>query len=323
MPAKGLVRCFRSDNYYYLPNKLPMPQPPGSLAVAAAYFLIYVVWGSTYYFIGVCLHDFPPFVLGTVRFAVAGLALLAVCRLRGERLLRRGLIFKSALCGIILLFVDQGVIMFAQRYVSSSLVAIMASSTALWIMLLDIPQWRRNFRSVSTVAGIVLGFLGVAMLYLEQLNMQRPGGSHYEYGVLLLIGGCISWACGTLYSKYHIRDNDDGGLSSSAWQMLGAGVVFALCAGLSGDFSSLQLSAVSSVSWLSLAYLIVFGSMMAYTAYIWLLRVRPATEVATHAYVNPVVAVVIGAGLGHEDVTLIQLAGLAVILISVMMVNRK
>lgn len=262
-------------------------------------------------------------MLGTVRFAVAGLALLAVCRLRGERLLRRGLIFKSAVCGIILLFVDQGVIMFAQRYVSSSLVAIMASSTALWIMLLDVPQWRRNFRSVSTVAGIVLGFLGVAMLYLEQLNMQRHGGSHYEYGVLLLIGGCISWACGTLYSKYHIRGNDDGGLSSSAWQMLGAGFVFALCAGLSGDFSSLQLSAVSAVSWLSLAYLIVFGSMMAYTAYIWLLRVRPATEVATHAYVNPVVAVVIGAGLGHEDVTLIQLAGLAVIMISVMMVNRK
>lgn len=300
-----------------------MTHPPSRIAVIVAYFLIYVVWGSTYYFIGVCLRDFPPFVLGTLRFVVAGTILLVACKMRGELLFRRGLILKSAVCGIILLFVDQGVIMFAQRYVSSSLVAIMASSTAVWIMLLDVPQWRRNFRSVSTVAGIVLGFIGVAMLYLEQLNMQCHGGSHYEYGVLLLIGGCISWACGTLYSKYHIRGNDDGGLSSSAWQMLGAGVVFALCAGLSGDFSSLQLSAVSSVSWLSLAYLIVFGSMMAYTAYIWLLRVRPATEVATHAYVNPVVAVVIGAGLGHEDVTLIQLAGLAVILISVMMVNRK
>lgn len=300
-----------------------MTHPPSRIAVIVAYFLIYVVWGSTYYFIGVCLRDFSPFVLGTLRFVVAGTILLVACKMRGEQLFRRGLILKAAVCGIILLFVDQGVIMFAQRYVSSSLVAIMASSTALWIMLLDVPQWRRNFRSVSTVAGIVLGFLGVAMLYFEQLNMQRHGGSHYEYGVLLLIGGCISWACGTLYSKYHIRGNDDGGLSSSAWQMLGAGVVFALCAGLSGDFSSLQLSAVSAVSWLSLAYLIVFGSMMAYTAYIWLLRVRPATEVATHAYVNPVVAVVIGAGLGHEDVTLIQLAGLAVILISVMMVNRK
>lgn len=301
-----------------------MTHPPSRIAVIVAYFLIYVVWGSTYYFIGVCLRDFPPFVLGTLRFVVAGTILLVACKMRGELLFRRGLILKSAVCGIILLFVDQGVIMFAQRYVSSSLVAIMASSTAVWIMLLDVPQWRRNFRSVSTVAGIVLGFIGVAMLYLEQLNMQRPSGSHYEYGVLLLIGGCISWACGTLYSKYHIRDNgDEGGLASSAWQMLGAGIVFALCAGLSGDFSRLQLSAVSSVSWLSLSYLIVFGSMMAYTAYIWLLRVRPATEVATHAYVNPVVAVVIGAGLGHENVTLIQLSGLAVILISVMMVNRK
>lgn len=301
-----------------------MTHPPSRIAIIVAYFLIYVVWGSTYYFIGVCLRDFPPFVLGTLRFVVAGTILLVACKVRGEQLFRSGLILKAAVCGIILLFVDQGVIMFAQRYVSSSLVAIMASSTAVWIMLLDVPQWRRNFRSVSTVAGIVLGFIGVAMLYLEQLNMQRPGGSHYEYGVLLLIGGCISWACGTLYSKYHIRDNgDEGGLASSAWQMLGAGIVFALCAGLSGDFSRLQLSAVSSVSWLSLSYLIVFGSMMAYTAYIWLLRVRPATEVATHAYVNPVVAVVIGAGLGHEDVTLIQLSGLAVILISVMMVNRK
>lgn len=301
-----------------------MTHLPSRIAVIVAYFLIYVVWGSTYYFIGVCLRDFPPFVLGTLRFVVAGTILLVACKMRGELLFRRGLILKAAVCGIVLLFVDQGVIMFAQRYVSSSLVAIMASSTAVWIMLLDVPQWRRNFRSVSTVAGIVLGFIGVAMLYLEQLNMQRPGGSHYEYGVLLLIGGCISWACGTLYSKYHIRDNGDvGGLASSAWQMIGAGIVFALCAGLSGDFSRLQLFAVSSVSWLSLSYLIVFGSMMAYTAYIWLLRVRPATEVATHAYVNPVVAVVIGAGLGHEDVTLIQLSGLAVILISVMMVNRK
>lgn len=300
-----------------------MPQPPGRLAVAAAYFLIYVVWGSTYYFIGVCLRDFPPFVLGTVRFVVAGLVLLTACGLRGKRLFRRGLIVKSAVCGIILLFVDQAVIMFAQRYVSSSLVAIMASSTAVWIMLLDVPQWRRNFSSVSTVAGIALGFLGVSMLYLEQLGMQRAGGRHYEYGVLLLIGGCISWACGTLYSKYHIRGSDDGGLSLSAWQMLGAGIVFALCAAASGDFSDVQFLSVSDDSWLSLTYLIIFGSLMAYTAYIWLLRVRPATEVATHAYVNPVVAVVIGAGFGHEDVTLIQLAGLAVILISVMMVNRK
>lgn len=113
--------------------------PMHRMQVVIAYFLIYVVWGSTYYFIGVCLRDLPPFVLGAVRFSVAGGALLAVCRWRGERLLNKKLVLKSAVCGIVLLFIDQAVIMFAQRFVSSSLVAIVASSTAVWIMLLDVP----------------------------------------------------------------------------------------------------------------------------------------------------------------------------------------
>ena len=113
--------------------------PPSRLKIAAAYFMIYVVWGSTYYFIGVCLRDIPPFALGALRFSAAGAALLLICRLQGEKLFRRRLIMKSAVSGIVLLFVDQAVIMFAQRFVSSSLVAIVASSTAVWIMLLDVP----------------------------------------------------------------------------------------------------------------------------------------------------------------------------------------
>lgn len=152
------------------------------MAVVIAYFLIYVVWGSTYFFIGVCLRDFPPFVLGAVRFCVAGALLLAVCKWRGERLLNRRLIIRSAVCGVVLLFVDQAVIMFAQRFVSSSLVAIVASSTAVWIMLLDVPMWRRNFKSVSTVLGMVLGFAGVALLYVEQLYSEAHPGAHSEYG---------------------------------------------------------------------------------------------------------------------------------------------
>ena len=294
------------------------------MAVVIAYFLIYVVWGSTYFFIGVCLRDFPPFVLGAVRFCVAGALLLAVCKWRGERLLNRRLIIRSAVCGVVLLFVDQAVIMFAQRFVSSSLVAIVASSTAVWIMLLDVPMWRRNFKSVSTVLGMVLGFAGVALLYVEQLYSEAHPGAHSEYGVLILVGGCVSWACGTLYSKYRCSVEEDGdGLAGAAWQMAAAGIVFAVCACVMGGFDDVNVSSVSTLSWLSLAYLITFGSLMAYTAYVWLLKVRPATEVATHAYVNPVVAVVLGAGVGGEEVTAVQLAGLAVILLSVMSVNRR
>ena len=294
------------------------------MQVVIAYFLIYVVWGSTYYFIGVCLRDLPPFVLGAVRFSVAGGALLAVCRWRGERLLNKKLVLKSAVCGIVLLFIDQAVIMFAQRFVSSSLVAIVASSTAVWIMLLDVPAWRRNFKSLATVSGMLLGFLGVALLYAEQLLTEGQNGAHSEYGVLLLVGGCVSWACGTLYSKYGSSAEEEvGGLAGAAWQMVSASVVFGLCAGVTDGFADVDLPFVSMSTWLSLAYLMIFGSLMAYTAYVWLLKVRPASEVATHAYVNPVVAVVLGAGLGGERVTAVQLAGLAVILLSLALVNRK
>ena len=294
------------------------------MQVVIAYFLIYVVWGSTYYFIGVCLRDMPPFALGAVRFVTAGGLLLALCRLRGERLFKPKLILKSAVSGIILLFVDQAVIMFAQRFVSSSLVAIIASSTAVWIMLLDVPMWRHNFKSLSTVMGVAFGVVGVGLLYVEQLLADGRTGANAEYGVLLLVGGCISWACGTLYSKYRCSaEEDSGGLAGAAWQMVSAGAVFALCACMTGSFAEVDVRSVSTTTWLSLAYLITFGSLMAYTAYVWLLKVRPATEVATHAYVNPVVAVAIGAGIGGEEVTAVQMAGLAVILLSVMSVNKR
>lgn len=298
--------------------------PPSRLKIAAAYFMIYVVWGSTYYFIGVCLRDIPPFALGALRFSAAGAALLLICRLQGEKLFRRRLIMKSAVSGIVLLFVDQAVIMFAQRFVSSSLVAIVASSTAVWIMLLDVPMWKRTFKSAATVAGMLAGFVGVALLYAEQLYSDAHTIRHGEYGILLLTGGCISWACGTLYSKYRCSaEEETDGLAGAAWQMAAASAAFAVCALVCGDFGDVTPTAVSASAWASLAYLVTFGSMLAYTAYIWLLKVRPATEVATHAYVNPVVAVAIGAGLGGEQVTPVQLAGLAVILLSVMLVNKR
>ena len=126
-----------------------------------------MVWGSTYYFIGVALEGLPTFLLGALRFSAAGAILLVLCRMRGENIWRSALIRRSAVSGIVLLFVDMAVIMLAQRYVSSSVVAIVASSTAIWIMLLDVPMWKRNLRRTSTVAGILMGFVGVGMLYVE------------------------------------------------------------------------------------------------------------------------------------------------------------
>ncbi len=292
-------------------------------AVIAAYFLIYVVWGSTYYFIGVALQGFPTFLLGALRFSAAGLLLLGVCAVRRERVFHRALIGRSAVSGIVLLFIDMAVIMLAQRYVSSSVVAIVASSTAVWILLLDVPEWRKNFRSVATLAGIFLGFAGVGMLYAEQLGGSDGAHSHHEYGILILIGGCISWALGTLYTKYRSSGAEAvDGFAGSAWQMLFASLMFWVCSVALGETSGFVVGSIPLSARWSLAYLITFGSLLAYSAYVWLLKVRPAAEVATHAYVNPVVAVVIG-GLGGEQITCLQLVGLAVILGSVMLVNRR
>lgn len=291
-------------------------------AIIFAYFLIYVVWGSTYYFIGVALEGFPTFVLGAARFGIAGAILLMACLMRGEKVFGRRLILSSAVSGTVLLFVDMAVIMLAQRYVSSSLVAIVASSTAIWIMLLDVPMWRRNFSRASTVAGLLAGFAGVALLYLEQFFSENHALHHSEYGILILLAGCVSWAVGSLYAKYRsgkAERRDD--FAGSAWQMLAAALMFVLASWATGDFASMRMDSIPIRAWAALAYLIVFGSLMAYPAYVWLLKRRPAAEVGTHAYVNPVVAVIIG-GLCGEDITLFQLCGLAVILLSVMSITK-
>lgn len=200
------------------------------LSVVLAYFLIYFVWGSTYYFIGVALREIPIFLLGALRFSVAGILLLAICVCRGEKVLYLQLIRRSAVSGIVLLFVDMAVIMLAQRYVSSSLVAIVASSTAIWIMLLDVPSWKKKFRTPTTVLGMLAGFIGVGMLYMEQLSLETGSAVHSEYGILILIGGCISWALGTLYAKYRSSGAEEvNAFAGSAWQMLSASALFWIC----------------------------------------------------------------------------------------------
>lgn len=292
------------------------------LAIAVAYFLIYVVWGSTYYFIGVALRDIPTFLLGALRFSLAGILLLIICACRGEKVMRWELLRQSAVSGIVLLFVDMAVIMLAQRYVSSSLVAIVASSTALWIMLLDIPMWKKNFKSFRMVAGMLIGFSGVGMLYVEQLFSDTTVFMHNEYGIIILISGCISWALGTLYTKYRSSEVEGThAFAGAAWQMIFASIMFWICSFVLEDYSQLNIASVRTSAWLSLVYLILFGSLLAYTAYVWLLKVRPASEVATHAYVNPVIAVLIGTSLGHEHVTVLQLVGLIIIIISLLLVE--
>lgn len=296
---------------------------PRAVSILLAYFLIYVVWGSTYYAIGLALRGFPPFLLGAMRFTAAGLLLLGICAARGERVFRRELIRRSAVSGIVLLFVDMAVIMLAEQYVGSGLVAIVASSTALWILALDVRMWRSNFRSPLKIAGALVGFGGVLALYIEQA-LSETAPAHSEYGLLILTGGCISWALGTLYAKYRSSKSEAvNAFAGSAWQMLTAGTMFWVWSLALGEPTDISLGEIPGRAWTSLAYLVVCGSILAYSAYVWLLKVRPAAEVGTHAYVNPFVAVFLGSMFGGEQTTWLQIVGLAVILGSVMLINRR
>lgn len=283
--------------------------------------MIYVVWGSTYYFIGEAMREMPICLLGAVRFSVAGGILLIAALWQGEKPFRRRLIGVSSLCGLLLLFTDMAIIMLAQRYITSSLEAVLAASTLVWITLMDFRMWRRNFTKPGVVIGIISGLSGVALLYWGELSI--PGGQG-SYGVLLFMVACLSWSLGTLISKYKASAYERlNAWSGTAWQMLTAGAAFWLCSSLSGEWSDLSQMHLSLHTWGALIYLIIFGSVLAYSSYVWLLKTRPATEVGTHAYANPLVAMLLGAFGGNEIIRLPQYIGLGVIFLSLFLINHQ
>ena len=288
--------------------------------VVIAFATVYLVWGSTYFFIQKAVQHIPAFMLGALRFLIAGILMMMWCGIKGERIWDWNNIKPAAITGILLLFVGNGAVIWAEQTLPSSLVAVLVSAAPLWFVLLDKPKWKENFKSSKTIFGLVVGFIGVILLFGERVSiaLSTAGGSLQIIGLIILIIGSISWSGGSLYSKYNAKGSATVG---AMWQMIAAGLAFVPAAALHGEFNEFQWSSITTESWLSLAYLIFLGSLAAYSAYVWLLKVRPATQVSTYAYVNPVVAVLLGAFLAEEKITLLQIIGLTVILVSVLLIN--
>jgi drug/metabolite transporter (DMT)-like permease len=299
------------------PNKKTASTP----MVVLAFATVYVVWGSTYFFIQKALNGFPPFILGAIRFIIAGLLMLAWSLFRGEKIWDIRQIKFAALTGILLLFIGNGIVIWVEQFMPSAMVAIMVSSSPIWFIVLDKPKWKENFRSKATIAGLIFGFVGVLVLFSEKIIavMSTFGKPAELWGMLLITVGAMSWAGGSLYSKY--KSVDAPATVTSTWQMLAAGVAFLPLSLLRGEASQIQWGNIPADAWLALWYLIFFGSIAGFSAYVWLLQVRPATQVSTYAYVNPVVAVLLGVFFAHEHITVLQVLGLAIILTSVFMIN--
>lgn len=296
------------------------------LKIILAFAMIYVVWGSTFFFIHKALGGFGPFLLGAIRFSTAGLLMLAWCYFKGYRIFHRSTILHAGLMGLLLLYIDNGIIIWVEQFMPSGLVAIMSASAAIWFIVLDKPNWKANFRNLPVIIGLFMGFFGVVMLFGDRLSQALDASQRQTnlIGMSLLLLGALAWTIGSLYSKYYGKPKGSekgSGLVGTAWQMFIAGVAFTLTAAGRGEIANFRFDAVPASAWWAIAYLIGMGSIVAYSSYIWLLQVRRATEVSTHTYVNPIVAVLLGAWFAHETVSYSQLTALLVILSSVFLIN--
>jgi drug/metabolite transporter (DMT)-like permease len=290
------------------------------IKVIAAFAIVYIVWGSTYFFIQAAEISFTPFLLGALRFFASGLILLAWCAIKKEKLFYLPQLRSSFITGNLLLFAGNGAIIWAETNLPSSFVAVLVSATPLWIVLFDRINYHHNFSNKKVIVGVITGFAGVVLLFSEKVleNLHATNNDFLVISLLVVIAGNMCWAAGSLYAKYNSVGNV---MVSSAWQMIAAAITFLIIGMCNGEIPNFNWYNVQDSAWFSVLYLVIMGSLLGYSAYIWLLEVRPATQVSTNAYVNPVVAVLLGALFASEKISGIQIAALAIILMSVFIIN--
>ena len=280
------------------------PSRPSTATVAIALLIVYVVWGSTYLGIAVMIETLPPLLAAGVRYGVAGLlmlgALAAYARVRGrsepaER--PTAAHWRSAfIIGSLLLLGGNGGVVLAELFIPSGVAAVLVATMPIWLALFDAMLSRRR-PSGLVIGGLVAGIVGVAILLapVEGIDQLNP------LGILLVVGATISWAAGSLYARRAPLPRSQ--LLGTGIQMLAGGIVLVLAGGLLGEVGRTQVEAFSLRSLVALGYLIVFGSIIAFTAFSWLLANVPVSTLGTYAYVNPIVAVALGAIFLSEPIT--------------------
>jgi drug/metabolite transporter (DMT)-like permease len=283
-----------------------------STAVWVALGVVYVLWGSTYLAIRVAIDSIPPFVSGALRFLVAGLLLCAFLTVRrGRSALRvtRRQASSAVLVGLLLLLGGNGGVVLAEQSLPTGVAALLVASVPLWVVL-----WRalaRDRPSRSTLLGVLLGFVGLAVLVLPGGHHAVSGGHSYALGVVIIVGAALCWSFGSVASKFWLTLPDDP-FVAAAYEMVAGGVGMTIAALLHGE--RIHPSALTGKSLAAVGYLIVAGSLVAFCSYIWLLHSAPISLVATYAYVNPVVAVGLGAlFLGEAVTSTVLLGGLVVV----------
>ncbi len=294
------------------------PAPPRTL-VGAAFLAVYLVWGSTYLAIGFVVETMPPFLSAGARFLFSGAVLYAVCRGRGAAAPSPAQWRSTAIIGTLLLLGGNGLVAWAQQWVPSGLAALLVASVPLYLAIMASVFERRQRPRARGIAGLLLGFLGVGIL-VEPGSGATAEPSVFLGAVAVLLASLL-WASGSFYSRR--AELPESPFLSTAMQMTAGGAALTLAGAIGGEFGRLDPAAITLKSWLSLAYLIAFGSFVAFTAYVWILQVSTPAKVGTYAYVNPMIAVFLGWWLGAETVGPRTLLAAAAIIAAVAMITSE
>jgi drug/metabolite transporter (DMT)-like permease len=289
--------------------------------VLSAFAAVYLIWGSTYLAILLAIKTIPPFFMAGSRFLIAGLILLIYALIKGEQIPDAKSVWKISLAGILMLSVGNAFLAWVEQYLPSGLAAILVATVPLWFVLFDKKQWKFYFSNKQIIVGLIVGFAGVILLFAGKSSADLFNSRIKIISLIVLFVCTIGWTIGSLYSKYQKINGST--LMKVAIQMLAAGFVNFIGGFVLREQQGFILKDISWQSVGALAYLIVFGSLVAYMAYVWLLSIRPASLVGTYAYVNPVVAVFLGWLIADEHVNTQKIIGLFIVIVGLVIVNMS
>ena len=314
-----LPELFHRPCFNYFCANMKINGEDNKLQIFGAFAAIYIIWGTTYLAIKIGLEGFPPFLMAAIRYAFGGLLLLAYCKARGEVIFYPDT-FRNVLIGAFVMTCGQAIAFWSEKYISSGLTAIFGSLLPVCYILLDTMNWDRYKKSRWTQASILLGLAGVIILFTGPSQTTTSQSS--VMGIIasaVAVLACFCWAKGSLYFTYH---KTAGSLFNNVgWQLIGGMLCCLPVSGFGGEWQNFELTAVTYKAWLAVIYLTLAGSIVALIALYWLLARRPAPIVGTYAYVNPVIAVILGYLIAGETIGFWQIVGMIFILIAAYLAN--
>ncbi len=294
-----------------------------SILLIAAFAAIYFFWGSTYLAIKYAIETLPPFLMAGARFLTAGSILYVWARLSKDYEKPSFAHWRTSfIVGTLLLMGGNGGVVLAQHYIPSSLAALLVATEPFWIVLLSWFWLGGNRPNWKVALGLLIGFLGVYLLIGGQgAGSTAESGTGQIFGAFLVIGAAFCWALGSMYGVRATTPKSS--LLTSGMQMLSGGLVLTVVGSVAGEWTKFSVADVSTNSWVALIYLIIFGSIIGFTAYSYLLKVALPSQVATYAYINPVIAVFLGWMIAGETLTTQMLIGAGIIVGSVALITSN